>query len=230
MLFPLIVAFVAVWLGAGFALGPRSDQRVVLVIRVVAIAASAWVIATHLMPEAIHELGWPLALVFAAGGVALPSLVESITRRIWQHGHAPRSPEDSDAVHAAGVEIAFVGLVVHRFGDGLSMGAYTASSADASGRALVLLAIAAHIVPVTTLMILAVVALRGQKSAVVHAGILSLATMAGVVVAGAAVRGGRTDVAPWISAAVAGLLVHVVAHDLPHGRGGKGGGGHAHGH
>jgi hypothetical protein len=211
MLFPLVVAFVAVSLGAVLALSEKEGSRAVAAIRIVAIVASALVIGTHLLPEAVGELGvWALA-AFALG-VALPALVEAVTRRV------ARSQADvgtSGMAHAAGVEIAFVGLVVHRFGDGLSMGAASGTSPTFLQGAFVILAVSAHIVPVTTLMILAVAAVRSRRSAIVHAAILAASTMAGVVAGAVAVRNGSADESPWISALVAGLLAHIVVHDLP---------------
>lgn len=211
MLFPLVVAFVAVSLGAFLALSARQGSKAIVAIRLVAIVASAAVIATHLLPEALHELGAWALLAFGLG-VAFPALIEFVTRRAVKGRENARH---SSAAHAAGVEIAFAGLVVHRFGDGLSMGAYGATSPDFQSQVVVVLAIAAHIVPVTTLMILAVVAIRSRTSAIVHAGILAASTMAGVAVAAVAVKSGHADESPWISAAVAGLLVHIVIHDLP---------------
>jgi hypothetical protein len=211
MLFPLVVAFVAVSLGAALALSAREGSRAIAAIRIVAILASALVIGTHLLPEAIGKLGlWAFA-AFALG-VALPALVETVTRRVAR-GQAEAG--SSAMAHAAGVEIAFVGLVVHRFGDGLTMGAVGATSATFLQGGLVILAVSAHIVPVTTLMILAVVAVRSRRSAIAHAGLLAASTMAGVVVAAVAVRNGGADESPWISALVAGLLAHIVVHDLP---------------
>jgi hypothetical protein len=211
MLFPLVVAFVAVALGAALALWAKEGSHAVTAIRVVAIVASAVVIGTHLLPEAVHELGARAFAMFAVG-VALPALVEAVTRRV---ARSQADPGTSGVAHAMGVEIAFVGLVVHRFGDGLSMGAVGSTGPTFWQGAFVVLAVSAHIVPVTTLMILAVAAVRSRASAVAHAGILAASTMAGVVVGAVAVQSGSADESPWISALVAGLLLHIVVHDLP---------------
>lgn len=211
MLLPLVVAFVAVSLGAALALSARAGSRALGVIRVLAIVASGAVIATHLLPEAVSALGVWAFVAFALGAL-FPAAVEAVTRRAVQSREGGGA---SGMAHAAAVEIAFLGLVVHRFGDGLSMGAYGATSPEPWSRLLVILAIAAHIVPVTTLMILAVATVRGRASAIVHAGVLAAATVAGVVAAAIAVRSGHEGESPWISAAVAGLLVHIVIHDLP---------------
>jgi hypothetical protein len=82
-------------------------------------------------------------------------------------------------------------------------------------------------------MILAIVDARGRTAALLHGAGLAAATMAGVVAAGAAlgvdalVSGhghgvGHAGHGPaehglgaWISAVVAGLLLHIVLHDMP---------------
>lgn len=213
MLLPLVVAFLAVSLGAWLALGPREGTASVRPIRLVAIVAAVVVIVVHLLPEAFHELGGVRALLGFAAGVAVPTVTERLGAAV------SRRPGTSAGGALAGLEIAYTGLVVHRFGDGLSMGAYSPADHGVWAQAGVVLAIALHIVPVTTVMVLALVAARGRRSAFVRSVILALSTMAGVVVAATMVAAGRTggtaDVSPWISAFVAGLLLHIVAHDLP---------------
>jgi zinc transporter ZupT len=209
MLFPLVVAFVAVFLGAWLALGPREGAAVVRPIRLIAIAAAAVVIAVHLLPEAYHELGFWAVLGFAAG-LAVPTVTERVGALF-----SKRSGGGKDGGAVAGLEIAYAGLVVHRFGDGLSMGAYSRTEHGAWAQAEVVLALAAHIVPVTTVMMLALVAVRGRRAALVRAALLAASTMAGVVVAGVVVAGGPRELSPWISAVVAGLLLHIVVHDMP---------------
>jgi hypothetical protein len=211
MLLPLVVAFLAVSLGAWLALGPREGTASVRPIRVIAIVAAIVVILVHLLPEAFHELGLRALLGFGAG-VAVPTVTERVGAAM------SKRPRASAGGAIAGLEIAYAGLVVHRFGDGLSMGAYSPAH-GVWAQAGVVFAIALHIVPVTTVMVLAIIALRGRRAAFFRSVILALSTMAGVVVAGTLVATGRSgaeaDVSPWISAFVAGLLLHIVAHDLP---------------
>jgi hypothetical protein len=95
------------------------------------------------------------------------------------------------------------------------MGAIARSSDTPTAALGVLLALAAHIVPVTTVMVLAFVSLRGRGSALFRAAGLAVATMAGVVAAELALDQGPKDVSPWVSALVAGLLLHLVAPSIP---------------
>ncbi len=77
-----------------------------------------------------------------------------------------------------------------------------------------LVAFAAHIVPVTAVMLLAIQELRGRGAALVRAAGLLAATLAGVIAVGV-LGAGSDEPLPWLSALLAGLLLHVVSHELP---------------
>src|SRR5262249_44784053 len=143
-------------------------------------------------------------------GAAFPTAAEALGARIARSSPlADRArSNEPDAGARIGLEVTYGALVVHRFGDGLSMGAVGSNT-------FVVLAIAAHIVPVTTVMLLAVERLLGKRAATLRGVLLAIATMAGVVVSSLVAALDETALSPWISAAVAGLLVHVVVHDLP---------------
>jgi hypothetical protein len=207
MLFPLAVAIVAVALGAWLALGQRDALNTLGPLRVLALVAALAIIALHLLPEAFHDLGALFMVLGVAAGAVGPWALQRLTVAAF------RNRMDGTR-HGAVValEVGYAGLAVHRFGDGLSMGA--ASSAEPGlTSAGVVLALAAHIIPVTTVMILAVDAENGRRSAVRHAAGLALATVAGVVTAGALIHGARRELSPWVSAVVAGLLLHIVTHE-----------------
>ncbi len=202
MAFPLAVALIAVFLGTWLALFRPASPRALTAVRRVSVAAALLVIATHLLPEALHGLG-ALALIGFAAGAALPAILAHVGRLLTPHGQV---------ASVVALEISYAGLVIHRFGDGLSMGAYATGKDGFLPIAAVVLALAAHIVPVTTVMLLAVASLRGRQAALVHGFILAAATMAGVALAFVAMGNEPAPAAAWISAIVAGLLLHVVAH------------------
>jgi zinc transporter ZupT len=209
MFLPLLIAFLAVAFGTALAVVPRDGARIVRPIRFVALIAAVGVIATHLLPEALHELG-PRALVAFAIGMAFPWLMDVVGSLVGRGREAsvPSTP-------LATLEVSYAGLVVHRFGDGLSMGAIARSTETPSAAFAVLLALAAHIVPVTTVMVLAFVSMKGRRTALLRALGLMVATLGGVLAAGLALENGPTDASPWISALVGGLLLHLVAPALP---------------
>ena len=209
MLLPLVIAFLSVAFGTALALVPREGARIMKPIRIVALIAAVAVIATHLLPEALRDLG-PWALLAFAAGMAFPWLMDLLGGLIGREGKPGAA-----STPLATLELSYAGLVVHRFGDGLSMGAITRSSDTPTAALTVLLALAAHIVPVTTVMVLAFISLKGRHTAMIRAVGLGVATMGGVVVAMLALERGPRDVSPWISAIVAGLLLHLVAPALP---------------
>ncbi|HVU00486.1 MAG TPA: hypothetical protein VHE30_02000 [Polyangiaceae bacterium] len=222
MAFPLVVAAVAVFLGALLALGPWEHPAFVRLVRVVAMLAAALVVATHLLPEAFEALG-VVAAVGVVAGFLVPLLLEQAGARV-----AARTGATRNAGARVGLEVSYAGLLVHRFGDGLSMGAAGEATTSPLAGAAVIVAIALHVVPVTTVMVLALETLLGRGQAALRAALLALSTMAGVVVAGLALANAHEHAFPWISAVVAGLLLHVVGHDVPHRHGAVGA--HAHTH
>ena len=204
MIFALAVAFLSVFLGTWLALGPQTGTRLLGTIRVVSIVAALGVIATHLLPEAFHGLG-VRALFGFAGGALLPSLAEILGKSLAQRGS---TAHDHGGALAA-LEIGYAGLVAHRSGAGLSMGAYARTSDSTWSMVGVILALAAHVVPVTTVMIFAVLSLRGRRSAIVRAGRSSARPpwRASSSRARPSTRVREGDVSSWISAIVAGLLL-----------------------
>lgn len=217
MLLPLAVGFVAVSLGTALALVPQKESRIGPGVRLVALVAALSVIGAHLLPEAFHSVGW-IALLWLAAGAALPSLLHVGVRAVFRN----RTIEARKGAELTALELGYVGLVIHRFGDGLSMGAVEHATASKWAELIVLLALAAHIVPVTTIMLFAIRDLRGIRSAVVRGFGLLVATLAGVVFV-SALGASSEEPLPWVSALVAGLLLHVVSHEIPTHKGARAG-------
>jgi len=220
MLFPLVVGLVAVALGALLALGPPSGTKIIAPIRIVSVLAAFGVIVVHLLPEAYRAIGIWSAAAFA-GGLAVPKAVEWVADRIARSSgaktvHGDSSDKGRASSHTA-LEIGYAGLLVHRFGDGVSMGAYARLPGSTLAHAPVMLAFAAHIVPVTTVMVLAALSAKGRSTALGYAAGLAVVIAAGVVAAGVVLTDVSHGVEPWISAVVAGLLLHVVVHSAGEG-------------
>lgn len=208
LLFPIVVILTAVTLGTALAFTPRGARHMGPV-RTFALMAALSVVVLHLLPEAMEVLGgWALAAMFV--GVAAPSSVERIGRFWWRHKEA--SGEQTRGIVA--LEVGYAGLLVHRMGDGLSIGAY--SGALRGGVHVdVVLAVAAHIVPVTTVFVLAFLAARGKVHAILRgAGLAASGTLG--VCASALLPTDSTvaNIEYWVAAFVAGVLVDVVLEDL----------------
>jgi len=201
MLVPVIVAVSAVALGTILALIPAVGARALWPVRAVAAVAALSVVLLHLMPEAFGAIGAG-AIIAALAGLLVPSIIE------WVGGFFAARSETPDAVAR---EIGYAALLVHQVGDGLGLWAYAGpvhASVD------VALALAAHTVPITMIVVLQFTLADGWRAAIVRAGGLAGATLLGVVAATfVSIEWWRMG-EPWTAAVVAGLLAHVVIHDV----------------
>ena len=195
MLLPALVPIVATALGTALGLGARRWHAVVEPVRGFALAAVTVTIVLHLMPEAVEEAGaWALAVL--AGGLLLPTALGWLAAR---QRHA-----------VIAVELTFAGVLAHQLGDGLALGAVTA---DGDAHLDFLLAIGVHTVPLAAVVAMTIAERDGRRAAIVRAVAIALVPLAGLAIGRAG--SGSASVAPWLNAAVSGLLLHVLAHDLP---------------
>ncbi|MCK6548623.1 hypothetical protein L6R52_22450 [Myxococcota bacterium] len=242
MTIALLAALFSVALGAVIGLVPGMRTGAIGRVRTFALIAAVTVVLGHLLPEAAHELG-PLALVLVVLGVLLPTWLEEAMHRLaplevsgWVHSHEDDDPE-GEGEHASvphthahphahegaaheharaehrsrlGLEIGYAGLVAHHIGDGVALREY--GSADHASLDVVL-ALAAHTVPVIAVVVLQFTALRGRTTALARAAGLFLATVVGISLA-SIFPAALEALEPWIAALVSGLLLHVIAHDL----------------
>lgn len=199
------VAVAAVALGLLLGLGSTGGSRVVGPLRTFAFAAALGVALTHLLPEALGKLGAAGLLLFAAASVgpAWAELVRRLTRRESHGAHG-------GAVLGAG----YAGLLVHHVGDGLGLGAYSELPGGPAAHADVLAALAVHTVPLVAVVTLAFRTQHGVRAAVQRALGLAGASVGGVLLSGSVPEHFTRAWSAWIAAGVAGLLMHVVTHDL----------------
>jgi uncharacterized membrane protein YraQ (UPF0718 family) len=191
VLVAIAVPIVAVAAGTLLALAGGARARVLVPVRSFALAAVLVAVVAHLLPEAI-EAGGPWVLAVFAAGIAAPQLLGRLGK-----------------THARVVtELGFIGVVLHQVGDGLVLGAV-------SDHWDVVIAIGAHTVPLAAAVALGIIAIRGRRAAIGRAAVLAAATIVGVVLASSGGPMIASDVTPWVNAAVAGLLVHLLSHDLP---------------
>jgi hypothetical protein len=202
VLLPAAVAVAAVTLGLFLGLLPTGRARLAGPLRSFALAAALTVVVTHLLPEAFVELGAPALFVFAAA-TAVSAWARVVGRLAGggEHSHA-------------GLKAGYAGLVVHHVGDGLGLGAYGAATGEGHAHTDVLLALAVHTVPLVAVVSFAFRASGGTRSAVLASSGLAAASVLGVGLSGLVPSDLTHSLNGWIAAAVAGLLVHVVTHDL----------------
>lgn len=199
MLFPVLVAAGSVALGSALAAVPGA-RRALGPARVIVLALALAVAAASLIPAAWRALG-AVALIGILAGLVVPSIVERgasvAAKRLGPPGRLAAA-------------VGFVGLLVHQLGDGLGLYAVQAS-------AQVAFALAAHTVPITALVVLDALDAGAKRAAVVRAVLMAAATVLGVALGGAVPATLVARIEPWIGAVVAGLLIHIVAHEARRG-------------
>ena len=202
MLFALLVAVLSVLLGAALSFVPSTSRAVLGYMRTFATLAEVAVVVTHLLPEALRELG-PLSILLFLAGWFAPALAHFIGQR----------STSGRAQHAV-LEAGYWGLVVHHVADGIGLGAYTRLPADQGSHLDVIVALAAHTVPLIAVVSLAYRTTFGARSAVLRSLGLAAASVFGIGLSSLAAASTIEGFAPIIAAVAAGLLLHVVTHDL----------------
>ena len=205
MLLALIVAVLAVALGAALTAVSAARPAVLGLLRTFAATAAAAVVLTHLLPDALSGAGLWGGLLFLAGLLG-PLVLHPLTERL-----ASRQSELSPARLA--LEAGFIGLLVHHVGDGLGIGAYAALPGGVLAHLDVILALIAHTVPLVAVVTLAYRSEYGLAVALRRVGGLGLASALGVGVSFAVPAATLAAAAAWIGALVSGVLLHVVTHD-----------------
>lgn len=202
MLLAVLVATCSVLLGAALSFVPATSRAVLGYMRTFATLAALAVVVTHLLPEALRELG-PLSILLFLAGWFAPALAHFVGQR----------STSGRAQHAV-LEAGYWGLVVHHVADGIGLGAYTRLPAEQGSHLDVIVALAAHTVPLITVVSLAYRSTFGARSAVLRSLGLALASVFGIGISTLVSAERIEHFAPIIAAVAAGLLLHVVTHDL----------------
>ncbi len=205
VLLALVVAVLAVALGAALTAVSGARPTVLGLLRTFAATAAAAVVLTHLLPDALSGAGLWGALAFV-GGLLGPLALHSLTERLALRRH------DSSPVRLA-LEAGFIGLLVHHVGDGLGIGTYAALPGGVLAHLDVILALIAHTVPLVAVVTLAYRSEYGLRVALRRAAALAGASALGVGVSFAVPGPALAAAAAWIGALVSGVLLHVVTHD-----------------
>ncbi|MFO0660461.1 MAG: permease [Polyangiaceae bacterium] len=203
MAFLLLCTVGSVALGAALPWLPGMKRGALGPLRTFALAAALTVVTTHLLPEAAEQLGVS-ALFFFGIGLVLPGVVERVG--VWL-GRTATSKSEAHA-HWASAHLGYLGLVVHQLTEGAALGAYpSASAAD------VAVALGAHTIPLTALVMMGFTRSVGRSGAIVRAAGLAVASAGGILLGHVATPLVH-DGAPWMTAIAGGLVLHLVGHDL----------------
>ncbi len=214
MLWATLIIAVSVGAGTALALLPGGRASWMGPVRTFALTAAVSVVLFHLLPVALARSGASAVAVFALGMFA-PEALGRLGASLFSATRGPSAAlESAEQKQRLALEASYFGLLLHRVGDGVGLGAFTGEMHAWSGSGGVLTAMAAHAIPVVAIVVLTFDSLRGRDSALLRAGGLGVASILGVVLAHGVLGEAFEAAEPWIAAFVAGTLLHVVSHDL----------------
>jgi hypothetical protein len=174
------------------------------VLRTFALTGVVAVVLTQLLPEAIAELGLVAVAAFAAALLAPAAIARTFVRI---------SPGATITAAGICVEVGFLGLLAHQLAEGLAIGTTSGPAHAGHEHSGLVLAVAAHTIPLTALLVSATRDARGGSPALRRAVALLLATGAGFGLGAASGEVLPASVHAAGSAVIAGLLGHVLLHD-----------------
>lgn len=198
---PMMVTLGAVAVGAMLALATTRGHVVLGALRTFAALAVVTAVLVQLLPEAVQELG-AAALAAFVGALVLPRFVAILAATVVRGAGI--------SVRGLGADLGFYGFLLHQWAEGLALGTVVG---DGHGHGDLVLGMAAHTIPLTAVFVAATLSARGRSSALRRTGGLLLATALGFGAAGTISASAVAGVLPWLSAAVAGFLCHILLHD-----------------
>lgn len=190
---------------AGTGIGLVLGERTLGVARIVAAVVALGAVALQLVPDAVSEVGW-WALLAVVAGLAVPMVVELAGRRL---------ATVQDGAGNASLELAYLGLLAHQFGDGVALGALGSDAHD-HGHEVSMVALAVHAVALSAVFVLAFRHAKGRRSAAIRGGGMAFILATGAVLAGVLPAAWLVWVHPWVAAVTAGVLLHVALHPFTH--------------
>jgi len=197
----LAVLAVAVLAGGVAAVWREHGRRLMPGLGAFATVAAAAIALLHLLPEAIAEAGWG-ALVAALLALLLPVAVERLF---------PHKVESEDN---ATLLVGLAAVLVHQAGEGTAIASLARTGELGTS---IVLAIAAHTVPLAMVVAMRALAAYDQDkhrrlSALVSLSLMAIATVMGALSLDLVGASRIASVRPWLVAAVAGFLLHALSH------------------
>ena len=214
MWFSVLAGTLSVVLGSLLALLPGASARRLGPFQSFALMSSVAVVLGQLLPDALSVVGLPALLVFGAA-FGTPRALEWLRARF--SGAVAMDPPHGDHSHDmgpcsdVGLELGYGAFLLHSAADGVGLSVFGGGMAGVEHYD-VALAIAAHTVPVTAMVIMAYEVRYGLTSALWRSAFVLGSTLVGMALPGALDPAWLHAVEPWLSAAAGGLLLHVVSH------------------
>ncbi|MBP9085029.1 MAG: permease [Kofleriaceae bacterium] len=212
MVISLVATLASVFAGVLMTLVGAARPTVLLPLRSFAMAALLASVLLHLLPDAIAGAGGATLLAFVAG-LVLPNLFSAL--RAWRSPTPRRHAHDHlPALGHRNLVLLFgiSGVLLHQMGDGLALGAFSSGPHAGHVHWDLVIGIAAHTVPLVAIVTLPI---QKRRNMAVIALAMFAASALGITLAQLGGLGFAASVLPWLNAAVAGLLLHILAHDTP---------------
>lgn len=164
----------------------------------IGVTAVATIMALFFLPHAVEAGGW-IAVAFTAAGVLGPSLAEIGLRRGVRQ------------VHVMTLIVTILGLGAHTMVDGAAIAAVGSDAAEnALGVGIVL-----HRIPIGLAVWWLVRTGFGKMPAIGAIGLMAAATIAGYAVGAEIAEFATGEHLAWLTAFVAGSILHLTFHRLP---------------
>lgn len=213
MWFPVFAGAFSVVLGALLALLPGASTRHLGPFQSFALLSSVAVVLGQLLPDALSAAGLPALLVFGAA-FGTPRALEWLRDRILTRAGGEERPcadgNEPGPCSDLGLELGYGAFLLHSAADGVGLSVFGGNGIEAHYD--VVLAIAAHTIPVTAMVIMAFEVRNGVRSALWRSLLVLLSTLTGMALPAALSPEFLHGVEPWLAAAAGGLLLHVVSH------------------
>lgn len=204
MIAALAISAVAVLVGSGLGILTRARSPWLVPVRTFAVMAVTSAVIVQLLPEAIAAAG-PGALYAFAAALLVPAVLAAV--RAHDHDAASRRM----TAHQWGHELGFIGFLAHQLIECLALGTYAGAEHAEHDHLGLFVAIAAHTLPLTAIFVTEAVTHYGKPRAIRRAALVLAATVAGFLLGGV-LDESVLGLGQWLSAGLAGFLIHVVLH------------------
>lgn len=191
----------SVALGGALSLAPRESSVAYHWGRRVVVLLAAGLALFDLLPEAFADVGWWCVL-----GLLIPLLLGQLEHRAMDN--------HSDRVAAAGFGLGFLAVLLHAVIDGAVIGLLSHPPIERTQQFGILIAESAHVIAITAAVCLRWRERAGVAAARARAVAIELAAIAGVAASQPLAGAADGAFTPWIHVIVAGVLLHVAAHQL----------------
>lgn len=204
MLLGLTIATTSVALGSALSLAPRDTSAAFGWGRRLIVLLAAAFALFDLLPSAFAQLG-----AWAALALLVPLVLGQLEHRAMG--------SSSDLGTTTGLTIGFAAILAHAWLDGVVIGIFSEPPIERAQQFGVLIAESVHSIAITAAVCLRWRERAGSQAARTRAIAIAIASTTGVLASSqipGATHGIDHAATPWIEVIVAGILLHIAAHEF----------------